>query len=399
VGTGLAIAAASLTYWYSGAFLILAGSVLWIFAFPTLRGNRSAWRNLGITAAVTGGCLLAPFLMLAKRYAMLPGVARQAEPWMEPLRHLTQGDVHLAMALSHSHWPWWPILPSPWAYDNRQLSLVLLTLALTALVAGPRPWRWITVGGCGYVLGLDPFLSLTQAGPTSIRLPFYYLHQYVPFFERFWWPERTDIMVVCATVILAALAVDRWARDTRSWLLILAALTFEAFIRPPVLLLPSEPFLPGVFESYATLNGKAEGALLTTPVLPSHATSHSSLWYQTIHERPILSGLGDHISSHRPAGYDAFVTSNGFLRSLTQLEDNPTPEVVPADVQELLELGFAWAVVDYGTFPAQASDGQKAVPHLARLHKDLFTSLWGTPATHLDSVHFWRIRPLQSGAR
>ena len=127
--------------------------------------------------------------------------------------------------------------------------------------------------------------------------------------------------------------------------------------------------------SRATICGM-QGPIITLP--SSHQMKYLVvLWLQTHHEQPILGGLGDHITSRRPSGFDSYVASRTVLKALSEISVGRLHQVTiePNDVDALIADGFEWIVVD----PANFSPGLEAK---WALHSPVFAHKFGVHHQH-----------------
>ncbi|CAN0461783.1 unnamed protein product, partial [Ectocarpus fasciculatus] len=163
---------------------------LWLSELWFWTGRR--WAQLLVAAAITIGLCLPAVLALADSYATLPGVERELEPWMSQYGDLGRGEFGLSMAINQSHWPLWPLLHTPHDPEDKRVALALLALAMggafSRTLYGRR--RWIAVMVLGWLLTLGPYIKWTALVPLRLSLPYLWLYDTVPFFERFWWPQR-----------------------------------------------------------------------------------------------------------------------------------------------------------------------------------------------------------------
>ena len=216
--TGAATAATFLTYWYAGIFLVLAAVAYWTgHARDLIRSPRRLAQ--GALAAGVTVLLCAPFLYgLIQAYKGLPGVERELDDWMN-YGVLGRGEFGLSMAIRGSHWPLWPLEYSSTAeLADRRIAYGLLALALGGLW---RTWRtpagwWLVLLG-GYVLSLGPYLKGSDGVPLPLALPYLFLYDHLPFFERFWWPDRLDIIVFVSLAVLAAVHIELLAQRLAEW--------------------------------------------------------------------------------------------------------------------------------------------------------------------------------------
>jgi hypothetical protein len=111
---------------------------------------------------------------------------------------------------------------------------------------------------------------------------------------------------------------------------------------------------------------------------------------QGFHEQPILGGLGDHIEAHRPVGYEEYIKERVVLRALSEISQGTFQDalIMPEDVNEILEDGFEWIVID----PAAYSPGLEE--RWAAAFTSLCQSVWGTPTVEAGLAKAWRISPI-----
>lgn len=389
IGTGLCVAATSLTYWYWGLFLVFAAAPIWISEFWFWSKKR--WKYLG-GALVTTLVICLPYVFaLMRDYNALPGVIRELEPWMD-YGALSRGDFGLAMGIKQSHWPLWPLFHIDADPDDKRIALVpLLIGGYACFQALPEKRRWVAMLTIGYVLTLGPYLKWMDETPFGLPLPYLALYDYMPFFKRFWWPQRLELLVLVGLSILAALQMERWflylPKRGRSIAIIgIVLVLLDTPLRNPYFPVESHP--PRRFQQrlYAGMNGP----IITLPVLSPNEISRHVLWLQTFHEQPILGGLGDHITSHRPNGFESYVASRPVLKALSEISVGSFHQatIYPDDVDQIIADGFEWIVVD----PANFSPGLEA--KWAFAFSSFCTQIWGTPSTQAAGGYGWKITKL-----
>ncbi|MGC6508981.1 MAG: hypothetical protein ACON4U_11220 [Myxococcota bacterium] len=386
IATGLAIAATALTYWYWGLFLIFAAVPIWLSEFWFW--DKKRWTHLAIAAGVTL-VICAPYVYaLILSYDTLPGVQRELEPFLDYGR-LSRDDFGLAMGIRQSHWPLWPLFHTAADPDDKRIAFIPLILALYACFKPvPEKKRWIAILVIGYVLTLGPYLRWTDKEPFAIALPYLWLYDHFPFFSRFWWPQRLELLVWVGVLILGALQLEQWAlRFGKGWRALIFGCIAIGFIDAPIRnpYLPAESFPPRAFK--ARLYANLKGPIITTPVISPNEITRHILWIQSFHQQPILGGLGDHISAHRPKGYDSYIQSRTILRALAEVSNGTFQGVTitPSDVNELLEDGFVWIVVD----PAAYSPGLEG--KWAETFSAFCGAIWGQPSTQEGLGKSWKI--------
>ncbi len=390
VATGVLVAITHLIYWYNGLFLILAATPVW--AYEMRRWDLARFRRLGLAAGVTI-LLCSPYIVsLAQHFKYLPGTQRALEEWMN-YGELGRGEFGLNSAIRHSHWPGWPLIHPFFEPDDHRVAIAVLVLGFGGLLLkGPARGRWLAVLVTGYVLTLGPYLKGYDGDPTELKLPYLLLYDHFPFFNRLWWPGRMALIFMVPLLVLAALHLDRlsqlWRRG-RNLVLVLGCFSVfadvdlrNAFV--PIMGRAPEAYNRALYESL-------DGPIITTPVLGQDPAGRHHLWFQVYHELPILYGLGAHISSHRPVGYEAYINANGLLETLATVSENESEVgiVTPEDVDKLISDGFRWAVIDPTCYTFDYAQN-----YYYNFYQ-VFYKLWGTPDVVSGYGLAWRVEPIE----
>lgn len=391
VATGALVAATHLVYWYNGLFLLIAGTPLW--AHELRRWDLPRFRRLGLAALITVLLCLPYIVSLAAHFRNLPGVARELEAWMN-YGELGRGEFGLNSAIRHSHWPGWPAIHPFMEPDDHRIAIAVLVLAFVGLLfRGMSRGRWLAVAATGYVLTLGPYLKGYDGELTPIKLPYLLLYDHFPFFNRLWWPGRMALIFMVPVLVLAALHLDRLAaRWPRRRALVLAAGSLAVLIDVDMrnAFVPIMGRAPEVYN--AALYEALDGPIITTPVLGQDPAGRHHLWFQVYHQQPILYGLGAHISSHRPTGYEAYIKANGLLAALEAVSENRSEVklITPSDIDRLASDGFRWAVVDPTTYTFDYA------ANYWYNFAQVFLRVWGQPDISSGNAHAWRVRPIPS---
>ncbi len=391
VATGVMVALTHLVYWYNGLFLILAATPIWAFEMP--RWDVARFRRLGLAALVTI-LLCSPYIVsLAEHFKYLPGTQRALEEWMN-YGELGRGEFGLNSAIRHSHWPGWPFLHPFLEPDDHRVAAGVLALGLGGMLFRGIPrGRWIAVLLTGYVLTLGPYLKGYDGDPYELRLPYLLLYDHFPFFNRLWWPGRMALIFMVPLLVLAALHLDRlaglWRRGRTAILIagcfsVLADIDLRnAFV--PIMGRAPETYNRALYESL-------DGPIITTPVLGQDPAGRHHLWFQVYHQLPILYGLGAHIASHRPVGYEDYIQANSLLQTLAVVSENESEVgiVTPEDVDRLIADGFRWAVVDPTTYTFDYAQN-----YYYNFYQ-VFSRIWGAPDVVSGYGLAWRVEPITS---
>jgi len=383
-GLGLAAAATALVYWYSGLFLLLtAAIVLWAHS-DKLNGDR--WKMLGLSAVVGLGITLPFAIDLIQQWDALPGIAGGTDL----NKSLNDGR---GIAIENSRWPLWPLYSRANQEAGHQIGI--LTLVLTGLAVRwklPNKKVWLGVAGLGWLMAMGPVIH-GYSTATTIGLPFGWMQDHFPTFSRMWWPKRFEILTAIGLSLIAGLALDRFLSDRsrpRWWVFAALLLSvIDAPIRSGVIPVRASP----VPQTNEALYEGLDGALLTTPAFPDVNILNRLRWIQTVHGLPIQNGNGEHISGHRPAGYSEWIEANKVLSALDGLhrKGRMNARIEPADVQDLLDAGFRYAVAD----PAAYWDGTGR--NWTVTHGRFFEQLWGRPIRIIKGAAVWQITPIEEG--
>lgn len=392
VVTGFMVALTHLVYWYNGLFLIIAATPIWLSEIR--RWDLARFRRLGLAAGVTIAMCLPYIVSLAEHFKYLPGTQRALESWMN-YGELGRGEFGLNSAIRHSHWPGWPLLHPFLEPDDHRVAAAVLILGFGGLIfaRGIPRLRWVATMLTGYVLSLGPYLKGYDGEPSHIRLPYLALYDYFPFFNRLWWPGRMSVIFLLPLLVLAALHLDRLAARLprlRAMVLVAGILSVLIDIDARNAFVPIMGRTPEIYNQ--ALYQSLDGPIITTPVLGEDPAGRHNLWFQVYHHQPILYGLGAHIASHRPVGYETYIHGNGLLSALAVVSENKIHDstVTPADVDQLLSDGFRWATVDPTTFTFDYA------ANYYRNFYEVFSELWGAPDITAGYGLAWRVRPIPS---
>lgn len=224
------------------------------------------------------------------------------------------------------------------------------------LVAGRRTWGWAAIALGATVLSLGPFLNVSGAlilnpEATHWPLPYYWAHEYMPFFSKAYRPYRLGVIAMTA---LAAIGAIGTAAVLRSgvlrvpvlWLTLLAILGFSqphwTGEKPG-----SQPLADARIESiYTELATLETGAVIELPLhyQPVSTANARSQFVQTKHKHPILNS-NQLIRWPDLLRFQGLVTSNSALSTFVNLSRTTTPYVVQGeDITALADLGFRWVV-------------------------------------------------------
>ena len=159
-----------------------------------------------------------------------------------------------------------------------------------ALKAKRRAAPWLVMGGFLFIMALGPFLRVNGVSYENIPLPYALIGDKFPL-NTLRSPDRYNLLLPLALAVLVAFGVDAVLQRTTHrraasfiGVLIGALILFEylGVPYPTIAPLPSPPFLTQI------ANDPEPYAVLDIPLDRSDTKRY--LYYQTIHERPIVQG-------------------------------------------------------------------------------------------------------------
>ena len=392
IGLGCTAAATALIYWYSGLFLLLTAAIILLFCSKQLDKQRLSMLTI---STVVGLGLTLPFVLeLVQQWDTLPGMTRGAAD-ANGSANFVSLKTGQEIATDNSRWPLWPIMSRADQEAGHQIGLVTLLLTVMAFRWKlPNKAQWMGVAGFGWIMALGPKLHGYDE-TMDISMPFGWMQEFVPTFNRMWWPQRFEVLTAIGLAIVAGMALDHWLKNrshASKWFAVILCLSvFDAPIRSGVL-----PVRASVVpESNPSLYEGLSGAILTTPARPNVGILNNLRWMQTIHGLPIQNGNGEHIPGHRPPGYTEWIDSNPIFEAMTRLhrQRKVTATIQPEHVQALIDAGFEYAVADPGVY------GHKSGRNWTVTHGRFFEPLWGKPIKVSKGGAVWRITPIDQSVQ
>jgi len=224
------------------------------------------------------------------------------------------------------------------------------------LTAGRRTWGWATIALGATVLSLGPFLNVSGAlllnpEATHWPLPYYWAHEYMPFFSKAYRPYRLGVIAMTALAAIGAIGTAAVLRSgvIRAPVLWLTLLAILGFSQPHWIgeKPGSQPLADAQIEPiYTELAALEAGAVIELPLhyQPVSTANARSQFVQTKHKHPILNS-NQLIRWPDLLRFQGLVTSNSALSTFVNLSRTPAPYVVKGeDITALTELGFRWVV-------------------------------------------------------
>ena len=224
------------------------------------------------------------------------------------------------------------------------------------IAAGRRVWGWIAIAAGATLLTLGPFLNVSGAlllGPNAAEwpLPYYWAHEYIPFFSKAYRPYRIGIIAAAAFSIAGAIGAAAWVRSRTMPSInpVLALLAAGAFSQPhwsgerP----SGRPLADAtVKDIYTELAQLETGAVIELPLQyqPVTTANARTQYNQTVHGHPILNS-NQLIRRTDLLRFRDFVSSNSALSTFVDLSRSKPPYTMETDdIRALQAMGFRWLV-------------------------------------------------------
>lgn len=303
----------------AGALLVVIGFTDWhytVFAllWTLLAGLVELWRERNIRhamrvvakLALVGGIFTLGILpLLAPMLAELMLDKSAVKPLDQSILH--SADL-LAFVLPSVYHPLWGAWAGKYFYGVMvqkgiaggvvTLGFVPLALAICGALAARRRAALFVVGFLTFfVLALGPYLQVggfnTSVARFPIPLPYLLFHQ-LPFMDILRIPSRFAVGAILAMAVLAAIGIAalersrrlaRLSPQMRLWLMggVAVLIAFEYLPRPVPMTPVTANQVPPFYRRVAATPGS--GAILEVPYF-----EHTSLFYQTYHDRPTVGG-------------------------------------------------------------------------------------------------------------
>ncbi len=353
VGTGLALAAAGLCYWFYAAFLGIPLIGLALASGIRRRPDVQALGRLAIVAGVAAVLLIPAAIPVLTRMAADDSAYLRAVADTSEVATLVEG-LRQQFSLSLLGSTLWPTAALP---QRVCLGLPFLLLAVLGAAlcwgdarrrAGYLPWLALV----GILMAMGPMLQLRPEEALVVQgrvlpLPSALLDR-LPLFERMWWPHRWLSLAVvggagCAAALAAAIPPGRRAR----WLSLAFALLLLVEVRAmyhgaPYTALAGNPQplpVPAMLKQLATEPGRHP--LLQ---LPLRRVDDAAAIYVPIHRQPIDGGPAYSADLHTEPGYLRRIAGSEALTALDRMARGQPPPQVREPRGQLRELGFHYAV-------------------------------------------------------
>ena len=224
------------------------------------------------------------------------------------------------------------------------------------VIATRRTVGWGVIAAGATVLSLGPFLNASGAlllneTATAWPLPYYWAHEYIPFFSKAYRPYRIGVVALTALAAVGAIGGAALFRSGRlwrpgAWVMLLGIVGFSqphwSGDRPA-----QRPLADAsTSEVYTALAAMEPGAVIEVPLhyQPVSNANARSQYAQTVHGHPLLN-TNQLIRWPDLLRFQGMVTANSALRTVVDLGRASPPHAIDArDVQALVDQDFRWVV-------------------------------------------------------
>lgn len=338
----------------------------------------STWPTVWPPALLAGVCALvvaAPLLLRVVQLMAAGDYVSQVHQW----RSGAQGvDLATLLLGPPTHWlgDWsralYERLGIDWVERSAWLGLVPPALAITAvrrhLDAAAR--RWAAVALLAFLWALGPHLTVFGRN-TAMILPNALL-RYLPVLSNARIPGRAMALVALAVAVLAGLGLARLRRRERGSLVTIAACLLLAGDLAPGRFPLTALDHPAIYDAIAA---DAPGAVLELPLGirdgfgESGTLDHRTLWYQSIHERPLIGGFVARLSPSTRRSHESDPLLDALLtlstRSAPSAPQGPAPLAPPDPAvvsTSLRRLGIDTVVLNRRTASPALVEWVKGLP-------------------------------------
>ena len=344
--TGLALAFAGYHYWFYGAFaaVVVAGVML----------GRGGGRQLAVVAA-TSLVAAAPFLIyVGIAWANVP--AAGTPPHFPCQTSLLGGIPGLESARLGVYLP------------------QLLILAVVPACLGPKRGGVVGAALAGAFLLSVAFGEFVKVAGVTFAMPYHALVS-VPFFDRFWWPQRAlGAVTVAAVVPLAALAA-------RGPLWGFAAVAIAAVSAAQAVRAPGPPHQWSLAEAPAWHRALPPGPVLILP-MTQEAAGRKAFREWPSHQRALVNGMSMWTPDLWPPEFRTWTEQQPLVSALLIAERGVATQVTAASATSLWNAGIVGVIATSAT---------------SRTELGVMRAALGEGACEAGTC--WWVRPLEGSAR
>ncbi len=411
---GAWMALAAYGYWYYG--LVLGGVALlhggWRVVCGPRRGRAFALHALAAGVTLAGVLPVAHPLMDAVQSGEVPGLlSLDGVGVLAPLALRTvEGDAQGLYVLAPLAATTGSLLDESPLLDGGGLRFVpgvgavstahfgLFVLGIVGLLGreanggGWRRWGWLLPALIGALLVASGPAIVIGERLTPNRL---YLAAiaHVDVLRRWWWPGRAVLVVHLLVAPAAALLFAQPTSTRMGWLrwtlAVVLCVGLVGALRQDRLL-PIGHWDAEIPPTLTCLARAPAGALIDLPLL----VDQRNLWFQTVHEKPILGGMLLKKSTFVPNEVAALRVGNTLLRDLLTLgERQYTHDAGPADPAAraaLLDLGYRYVLARVDAFQHPRGGAPEGVSDWSRARR-LLMGVLGPPVAEDSALALWTL--------
>jgi hypothetical protein len=374
LAAGLWMGLSGITYWYTAIFLAVGSA-------PLLWTRHKYWRQFAM-AAGTSALFAAPFLLpYALHLSDLPLASLSQIP--DPSQSsLALGELPAGQAFltEHGNDLALPFRRTPLDTSNRVSWVLILAVVLSLRNGGKKVF--VVIAAIGAVMALGPTLRFGSdplfAGGHAIWLPFSWLAEASPLFERMTWPERWGILIALG---LAAAAVKAPKPKILAGLLVVETLLISG--NAPLQHMDLTPHTG--WERLA----ETRGAVLELPLARNHRQAPFVGLHARIHGKDVVNPILLPPESLAPAQWKEWVSNQSLMRQLDALGKGEPMTVVPTAAAELVSAGV-------GAIALDAGPGADLSPARLERWKRGLSAWFGDPEDQGGVLIWWLKEPLNN---
>jgi hypothetical protein len=394
---GLFLSITSLSYWFYGMFLVFFTV---IFLLYYLSFNRPFIFNSSFAKGFAGLILLSFLLVIPFTLPYLRGMYTCSVSWLSSFPALSQFKAgglpdyfYSIIGSSRKIHP--PFLLSKYFENFFFLKLFFMFFPFLTSMR-KKAILWLFSASFFYILSLGPYLQYSSSNQlpflkAGLPLPYLFFYKYVPFFSRLWWLDRFSSMGIISITVLYGISflwffkkIGRGKKKIFFLGLVTALLILEGFLHKYVFPLKFSNIYVPVY--YKELKTRKECAIIELPI---YYSGQKNLYYQTIHQKRTLSGMGMTRGSDflLPQGFKEFMEENSFIKFLSNLPSSKKIQYKKEDVEALRRLGYKYIVVNAEYFrnqPQPLESYEKT--------NEVLKQIFGNPEIYPDNIKVYRLQ-------
>ncbi|MFN7143606.1 MAG: hypothetical protein ACK4YP_07525 [Myxococcota bacterium] len=362
VRAGIWLALTALMYWFYAFFggLAAIGVVVWRLLSPREGDSRvhlvARHAAIAVVALAICGPFAYPMMSAGDEVPGMLDVSKWAEgDWMPTTNEGVSVGMYVFDPLTRMSGFWVPKGDSRIFLEEYLNLLIVQGVALVVgLLLAPKRWRGAGVAllVSSVLVALGPTLRIgTDAGSELPNHLYMEMVKSVSFLQRLWWPSRALVIThvaigVCTAWVFAALA----KRPVIQTAIVAATLAATVWELEKSRLSPMPVWSAHVPAGFRCLATGPEGAIIELP----YAYDQSHLYYQTVHERPLLGGMVEDNPLFSPLDQIKFRSDNTFVKLLMDVavENNDGLDYEFADRLAVKQMGYRYVILNKAAYVA-----------------------------------------------